>query len=163
MRGGVSPTAIKVEISMIPMDIDTLYPLVTEAIRKAEVLEELGAPGARDAYLNVSLLEEQIARLIPASDEAGAIARRGAIGAAIDAREFQRAEELIAQYSIEIPLDAPLRRDLEELKSEAENQRVQGAHHLSVFFPAAFARYGGPAIQQFVLAFHDQGAPLPIR
>src|SRR5689334_19118473 len=33
----------------ISMEVETLYPLLTEAIRKAEVFEELSAPGARNA------------------------------------------------------------------------------------------------------------------
>ncbi len=74
------------------MNLETLYPLVTEAIRRAEVLDELGAPGAQHAYLDVSLLEERIANLLPVSDAEGAIARRGAVSAAIAAHEFRRAE-----------------------------------------------------------------------
>ena len=43
------------------MDIETLYPLVTEAIRRAEVYDDIDAPGARDAHRDVSLLEERVA------------------------------------------------------------------------------------------------------
>jgi hypothetical protein len=59
------------------MDIETLYPLVTEAIRKAEVYEDIGAPGAMDAHRDVSLLEERVAKLLSASNVEGAVARRG--------------------------------------------------------------------------------------
>jgi TIR domain len=101
------------------MDIDTLYPLVTDAIRRAEVLDELSAPGARNAYLDVSLLEESIASLLPASDGEGQIARRGAVSAAISAREHRRAEELAIRYSSEESVNDALRRDLDELRRRA--------------------------------------------
>jgi len=104
---------------MMPMDIKTLYALVTEAIRKSEVLEELNAPGARGAYLDVSLLEERIASLLPASDDEGAIARRGAVAAAIDAHEFGRAQELAARFSAEDGIDSALSADLAELQASA--------------------------------------------
>jgi hypothetical protein len=98
------------------MDIDTLYPLVTEAIRRAEVLEVLSAPGARNAYLDVSLLEESIASLLPASDSEGQIARCGAVSAAISAHELRRAEELAIRYSSEESVNDTLRTDLDELR-----------------------------------------------
>ena len=76
------------------MDIETLYPLVTEAIRKAEVYEDIGAPGAMDAHRDVSLLEERVAKLLPASNPEGALARRGAVRAAVAAHDFARADAL---------------------------------------------------------------------
>ena len=63
--------------------IELLYPLITEAIRRAETLEDLRAPGAHSAYLDVSLLEERITEFLPACDPEGALARRGAVRAAL--------------------------------------------------------------------------------
>lgn len=83
------------------MHLETLYPLVTEAIRRAEQLDEVGDPGARQAYLDVSMLEELIASVLPQSDVEGAIARRGAVTAAKAAHEFRRAEDLEARFSAE--------------------------------------------------------------
>ena len=60
-----------------PMTIESLYPPVTESIRRAEMLEDLGAPGAASAHLDVSLIEEKIANSLPASNPEGAIARHG--------------------------------------------------------------------------------------
>jgi hypothetical protein len=100
-------------------DIKTLYSLVTDAIRKAEVLEELSAPGRRDAWLDVSLLEERIASLLPASSNEGAIARRGAVSAAVDAGAVERAEQLVARFFTEAEADDALKRDLWDLKEEA--------------------------------------------
>jgi hypothetical protein len=108
-------------------DIKTLYSLVTEAIRKTEVFEDIHAPGLRSAYLDVSLLEECIASQLPASDDEGAIARRGAIAAAIDAHEFARAQELAARFSSDPDADDTLKADLSELKTEAERAGIFGS------------------------------------
>lgn len=95
--------------------LETLYPLVTEAIRRAEVYSDIGAPGARTAYLDVSLLEERIAHFLPPSDPEGVIARRGAVRAAVSAAEVTRARELVYCYSMESGATDALRADLEAL------------------------------------------------
>ena len=94
------------------MDLETLYPLITESIRRAEVLEDLQAPGARDAWHDVSRLEERIAALLPASDPEGAIARRGAVSAAVSGGEFERALTLVARFKTEGDVSAALVADL---------------------------------------------------
>ena len=101
------------------MNIDTLYPLVTEAIRRAEALEDLHAPEARRAFSEVSRLEEHIASLLPLSDYEGVIARRGAVRAAINAHEFDRAQELAARFEGEDGVDDTLATDLAALKEQA--------------------------------------------
>ena len=99
------------------MDIETLYPLVTEAIRKAEVYEDIGAPGATDAHRDVSLLEERVAKLLPASNPEGAIARRGAVRAAVAAQDFDRATTLATRYCAETDTSESLQRELREIVS----------------------------------------------
>ncbi len=101
------------------MNIDTLYPLVTEAIRRAEALEDIGAPDARVAFSEVSRLEERIASLLPLVDYEGIVARRGAVRAAIKAHEFGRAQELAARFEGEAGVDDALAADLEALKAQA--------------------------------------------
>jgi CheY-like chemotaxis protein len=105
---------------MTVMDIEMLYPLVSDAIKRAEVLQDLGAPGAREAYLDVSLLEERIADLIPAADQEGAIARRGAINAALSAHAFDRARSPLARYSAEPDAGTDLRAALAGLSRDIE-------------------------------------------
>ena len=83
------------------MSIESLYPLVSEAIRRAEQLEDLGAPEACSAYLEVSRIEERIAELLPASDAEGALARDSAVQAALAAGDQTRAEELAARFAAE--------------------------------------------------------------
>jgi hypothetical protein len=94
------------------MNLEFLYPLVTEAIRRAEALEDLRAPGIPTAYSEVSLLEEKIAELLPASDPEGALARRGAVRAALAAREPGRAQQLAERFLAEADADAELHADL---------------------------------------------------
>jgi hypothetical protein len=101
------------------MDIDTLYPRVTEAIRRAEALEDLKAPDARRAFAEVSRLEEQIASLLPQFEYEGVIARRGAVRAAIKAHEFGRARELATRFESEDGVDEALAADLAALKAQA--------------------------------------------
>ncbi len=137
------------------MSIELLYPLVTEAIRRAETLADMGAPGARDAHLEVSLLEEKIAESLPVSDPEGALARRGAVRAAIAARDFGRVRLLSARFLKEAAKSPDLRRDIADLAKQAESAQTAR-------FPRATARYGLPEIQRLGRAFFQQGAPFPI-
>ena len=137
------------------MTAEELYPLVTEAIRRAETLEDLQAPGKAKAYLDVSLLEEKIAETLPASDPEGAVARRGAVSAALSAREYGRARELIERFLAEDDVAAELREELAELSERAE--RSSAAR-----FPHAVAKYGLDEIRRLAHAFARQEAPFPI-
>mgnify|MGYP001407119967 CR=1 FL=1 len=79
--------------------IEQLYAEVTESLLMAERLEGDGdVAEAAAEYVRVSMLEEQIAECLPADDEEGAIARRGAVSAAIQAGTRERALDLAARY-----------------------------------------------------------------
>lgn len=97
------------------MDLDTLYLLVTEGIQRADVLEDLNAPGAGVAHLDVSLLEEKIAELIPASKPEGALARRGAVRAAVRACDLQRASDLVIHFAGEPDASDELKEEIQTL------------------------------------------------
>jgi hypothetical protein len=144
------------------MDIESLYPLVTEAIRRAEVFDEIQAPGARDAHRDVSLLEERIASLLAASTSEGAIARRGAVRAAIAAGDVHRAHDLATRFSAEGGTTDALRHELDEIVEEARNSSADVGELDANRWPRASARYGLSDIQRFVREFRNQGAPLPI-
>ena len=101
------------------MSPELLYPMVTEAIRKAETLKDLGAPGAAAAFLDVSLLEEKIAETLPPTDPEGAVARRGAVRAALSAGEFGRARQLVERYLTDAEIDEALRSNLVDMSREA--------------------------------------------
>lgn len=142
-----------------PMDIETLYPLVTETIRRSEMLEDLGAPGAAAAHLDVSLIEEKIAGCLPASELEGAIARVGAVRAALAAKDLTRAQSLAARYSAESGVTPELKEELAGLVNEAvgaNDGRDQSR------YPTAAKRYGIAEIRRVVLAWVQQGEPFPI-
>ena len=162
LRRRTARAAFATEDGVTLMDLETLYPLVTDAIRRAEVLDELHAPGARVAYLDVSILEEQIATLLPPSKPEGAIARRGAITAAISAQQYDRAQELVARFSDEQEIEAPLRSDLKKLRKEALSMALQAGRVMATRFPRVSERYGLDEVRRFARAFQEQGAPLPI-
>lgn len=90
------------------MSTEILYPLISEAIRRAEALEDLGDPEAPAAHLVVSLLEERIAEMLPAADPEGALARRGAVRAALAAGDPTRARRLTARFLEEDTSDSAL-------------------------------------------------------
>jgi len=137
------------------MSIEFLYPLVTEAIQRAETLEDLGAPGARQAQLDVSLLEEKIAELLPASAPEGALARRGAVRAALAAGEHDRARQLTEQFLAEAETDAGLRTDLLNLLEHAERSTAARYPHVA-------ASVGMREVRRVARALIEQGAPFPI-
>jgi len=144
------------------MDLETLYPLVTEAIRRAEVFDEIGAPGVLHAYLDVSLLEESIAKLLPQSDVEGAIARRGAVRAAISAREYRRAADLVSRFTAEGGMDDVARAALTSLGEEALSFVAQEERTMTARYPRASAQYGIAEVRRVAREYYEQGSPLPI-
>lgn len=137
------------------MDRDSLYLLVTEAIERAENLEHLGAPGARGAHLDVSLIEERIAAHIPASEVEGAVARRGAVRHAIAAGVHSRAENLMASFVAEDATPAELQEELRDLVAAVDVAT-------STRYPRAVARFGLSEIRRVAAAFYGQGMPFPM-
>jgi hypothetical protein len=104
------------------MSIPDLYPRLTEAIVHAERLEDEGrAADARAAYVYVSMLEEEVARELAAADPEGALARRGAVRAALKAQLFVRAAELAGRYVVEIET---AQRSAAELRAMEQEARV---------------------------------------
>src|SRR5437763_16825992 len=80
------------------MNTDSLHSLVTGAIWRAEQLEEQRKEGASLAWAEVSSLEEQLATALPVTLPEGRIARRGAVRAALKARDLARAHALAKRY-----------------------------------------------------------------
>jgi hypothetical protein len=135
--------------------LDLYYPLVTEAIRRAEALEDLGAPGASAAYLDVSRIEETIAEKLPTTDPEGALARRGAVRAAFAADEPERGRELVERYLAEAEASEELKAALSRLQEEAEEPSRRR-------FPHVAETYGMSEIRRFAAALARQAAPFPI-
>ena len=81
------------------MSIEDLYPRVTEAIERAQALEDAGDVDAcRLAYREVSIIEEAIAAERPSSTIQGDVARCGAVSAALKSGDDARARELARRY-----------------------------------------------------------------
>lgn len=137
------------------MDLDSLYLLVTEAIERAEGLDDLGAPDARQAHLSVSLIEERIATLVPGSEIEGAVARRGAARHATAAGAYERAAELVARFLAEDAVGDELRRELTDLAAS-------GDALIEARYPRVAARFGPAEIRRVAAAFYGQGMPFPV-
>lgn len=116
------------------MSTDALNTLVTGAIWRAERLEEQRLGSAPLAWAEVSSLEEQLAGALPASDVEGRIARRGAVRAALKARDYTRALALTQRYLAEEEAPQSLRAELHEILAEdaralASRFRYAAKHH----------------------------------
>jgi hypothetical protein len=97
------------------MDIDSLHTLVTGAIWYAEQLEEQRIGSASVGWAEVSLIEEELANELPVFKPEGRIARRGAVRAALKARDFARADSLAKRYLAEKDAPESLRVALREM------------------------------------------------
>lgn len=97
-----------------------LYQEVTSAILYAEHLPP-DSPESYAAYAKVSQIEEEIAHRTRPEDLEGAIARRGAIAAALSARDWPRAARVADAYLAE-EMPAGLASELRMLAAEARDQ-----------------------------------------
>lgn len=103
--------------------LEHLYADVTEAIGKAELLEDSGATmAAAWAYFRVSTLEQAIADALDPDDEEGAAARRGAVTAALRAGLYVVARDLAERYLAEPNAPAHLREDMQPLLEQASRR-----------------------------------------
>ena len=107
------------------MAVDTLHALVSSAIWRAEQLDELGLETACLAWMEVSKLEEEIAKIIPAKEAEGRIARRGAVRASLKAKDLVRAQDLVERYA-EDGASRALRAEFREMfKADAKGLSEQ--------------------------------------
>jgi hypothetical protein len=97
---------------------DTLHSLVTSAIWRAEQLEEHGVGSAPLAWAEVASLEEQLASALPSSQPEGRIARRGAVRAALKARDYVRAQALAHRYLTDEEAPKSLKAAIREILEE---------------------------------------------
>ena len=118
------------------MSVDLLHTLVSSAIWRAEQLDDSGLETARSAWSEVSRWEEELAKIIPAKEVEGRIARRGAVRAALKAKDPARAQELVERYLAEDGIPKSLRTELRQMLEE-------DAKRLAEQFPSA-AKYHKP-------------------
>lgn len=96
--------------------ISQLNTAVTEAILIAE------RTNSRNDWLKVSELERDIAKIERASTYEGQIARRGAVTAALSAKAFTLAEELLFNYLAEPNIPGSLIKELKALYKTFRNK-----------------------------------------
>ncbi len=112
------------------MDSDTLNTLVTGAIWRAEDLESRGIPSV-SAWVEVSSLEEDLARAHPVSEGQGRIARRGAVRAALKAGDYTRTYALADGYLAEDGAPESLKAALRTILEENAQAMVSGFQYAS--------------------------------
>ena len=132
------------------MNLDALLSLVSGAIWRAERLEDMGLETAASAWEEVSRFEEELAKLTPAKEPEGRIARRGAVRAALKANNHQRAQSLVERYLSERGTPKSLRADFQELM-EAE------AGLLAEQFPSAAKHHKPGELRSLMDQFLERG------
>ena len=131
------------------MTVDALRSLVSSAIWRAEQLEDLGLETAPLAWTEVSRLEEALAKLMPAKEPEGRIARRGAVRAALKANDLPRARDLVERYAGDGASRA-LRNEMREMMEAA-------AKGFSEEFPWAAKHYKPGDFQRLANLFWRRG------
>jgi len=133
------------------METDTLNSLVTGAIWRAEQLEARGIRSASQAWAEVSSVEEELAKLLPASDSEGRIARRGAVRAALKARDYSRAQALLESYAADKAAPESLKTALRKIMKEDDQAMAK-------LFPYAAERYSPREARGIAGRFREAGA-----
>jgi len=110
------------------METNSLNMLVTEAIWRAQELEARGIRSEL-AWMEVSSLEEKLAKLHPASEPEGQIARRGAVSAALEASDYLRAYALADGYGAEENAPESLKAAVREILEENAQAMTSGFQH----------------------------------
>jgi hypothetical protein len=112
------------------MNLAELNRRVTDAITIAEGIPK-DSPESWTAFREVSMLEEEIARLTSADDVEGEIARLGAVAAALSANEPLRAVQIGQRYLAE-DLAADIKSKLAAMLDEANKAISTLAEDLTV-------------------------------
>jgi hypothetical protein len=118
------------------MNLDELNRCVTNAIVRAESLPT-GSRDAWEAFHEVSVLEESIAKLVPPDDLEGEIARLGAVTAALSAGEPLRALQLAERFLGE-SLAHEIAEKLRQLVTEADAELKRAGTDEPIVEPVTF-------------------------
>jgi len=132
------------------MAVDSLNSLVTSAIWRAEQLDDAGLETAPMAWSEVSRWEEELAKLIPARETEGRIARRGAVRAAVKSNDYVRAKDLAERYIAENGAPKGLVVELRQLLNEE-------AKGLAEQFPFAAKHHKPSELQGLAIQFLQSG------
>jgi hypothetical protein len=110
---------------LIALTEDELDTLVSIAIRRAELLDDIGAPAANDAWYEVMVYEERLAMITRPEDITGGVARVGAVRAALAAGQRLEAARLASQYLAEDSLPPERRIAIERAFQEDQERRAR--------------------------------------
>ena len=111
--------------TIIALTEDELDTLVSIAIRRAEILEDMRSPAATDAWQEVMLYEERLAMLTPAAEITGGVARVGAVRAALAAGQRLDAARLASQYLDDDTLPTERRAAIGQVFDEDQERLAQ--------------------------------------
>ena len=114
MTGGASALAGLTE--------DELDTLVSIAIRRAEILDDLKSRQAVDAWSEIMIYEERLAEMTRPEGIPGGVARVGAVTAALAAGRRSEASRLAALYLAEAPLPAERRAAIQRAFEEDQER-----------------------------------------
>jgi len=113
------------ETHSIAFSEDELDALVSIAIRRAEILDDIQSPAASEAWQEVMLYEERLAIITPPAEITGGVARVGAVRAALAAGRRMEAVRLASRYLAEEPLPNERRAAIERAFQE-DRDRLAG-------------------------------------
>lgn len=108
---------------------DELDTLVSIAIRRAEILDELKSPGASEAWSEIMAYEKRLAEITRPEELPGGVARVGAVSAALAAGRRSEASRLALMYLAEPQLPSERRAAIQRALEEDQE-------HLARRFPA---------------------------
>jgi hypothetical protein len=111
--------------ALIALTEDELDTLVSIAIQRAELLDDIGAPTANDAWYEVMVYEERLTTITNPGDITGGIARVGAVRAALAAGLRLEAARLASKYLAEDSLPTERRIAIERVFQEDQERRAR--------------------------------------
>jgi hypothetical protein len=110
------------EMTPIGLTEDELNALVSIAIRRAEILDDMRSPSADEAWREVMVYEEALARITSPAEVTGGVARVGAVRAALAAGLRREAAQLASQYLAEDALPAERRVAIQRVLQEGRSR-----------------------------------------
>ena len=110
---------------LIALTEDELNTLVSIAIRRAEILDDAGAPTANDAWYEVMVYEQRLATITSPEDITGGVARVGSVRAALAAGQRLEAARLASQYLVEDSLPLERRQAIDRAFQEDQERRAR--------------------------------------
>ena len=112
---------------MIPIGLtqNELNTLVSVAIRRAEILDDMRSPTADEAWREVMVYEQQLAGITSPADIPGGIARVGAVSAALSAGLRSEAYRLASEYLAEEGMPAERRAAMDRVFEEDRERRAR--------------------------------------